>query len=260
MRHAGSRSTTASLQQRMFDAFIAAAKSAVLEAAPAVTAAAAAAVPAQPAAVACVYAGSLLSRQQPGGYGLHPAVIDCSTHTLAALLGCVPNTREPDLQVPVALEAIVCAASHTREKCDHQALDTTAALKYSTDSGSVLSSIRLLAAHDLGIHMSGFQVKVGIVQCHACRCCTSPTKHAPTKSPILRAATGKKGPCTTAFYAPETLGSHERPSSGTYPNTFYGPAILESHHRPSAGTGLQAYATGHRSWGASPGCGPGLSR
>jgi hypothetical protein len=149
----------------MFSAFIAAARTAVLEAAPVLSVAVAEAVAAQPTALACIHASYLLQHQQPDCHGLHPAVVDSSTHTLAALQNHMPGMGgKPELQVPVTLEAIAGSASHVLEQLDPRALTSTAVLKPIAEKGSMLSGVRLFAAQVAQVYMSEFRLKVGWMQ------------------------------------------------------------------------------------------------
>ena len=96
--------------------------------------------------------------QQPGGYGVHPAVLDAATHTAAAFASAESSEDAHFTRIPAALDAF-CAASAT--VTSHAIVWCTGTLERLLSSGTVVTSFHLASETSVpAASISGFQAKM----------------------------------------------------------------------------------------------------
>lgn len=96
-----------------------------------------------------------LLRQQPGGYLMHPAILDATTHTAATLQG-TQKTEAGITRVPVGVHALLARSVPLGRTARHWCQGTILA---SAGNGVALTNFAMAVSGDSGIYISGFEAK-----------------------------------------------------------------------------------------------------
>ena len=143
-----------SLQQRMFDAFLKEAAGVLGAIVPKLVSHAAGSLPNSTGQLA---ADIPLSGSQPGGYVMHPAVLDSMTHT-AAVLQSSTSPEAGQTRIPAGMDGLVGPSDDvTARNADPWC---SGMLNGLTAEGSALASFSLAGLNSRVVQLVGFQAKV----------------------------------------------------------------------------------------------------